>query len=97
MKKHFFTWVKTVSGGVAEDGKANEFDRGIEKGFEELRDFCETGKWVPTSVSQGFTSATNGSEVLCVCTITAQLVTQEYMDSQQQRAVLLQQQNGFRR
>ena len=94
-QENFRTWTRTVTGLVAEDGTAYEFDGRVNEAFEHLRNECEVGKWIPTGVNNNFSTQTNGTDVICVMVITAQLVSQAYAESQQ-RAQMIQQ-NGFRR
>lgn len=94
-KENFKSWVRTVTGLVTDDGTAHVFDHRAEKVYEELRTMCESEKWIPTGVTQSFSTQTNGTDILCVMVITAQLVSQEYAETQQRSEMIKQ--NGFRR
>lgn len=94
-KENFKTWTRTITGPITEDGTAFEFDARVNQAYDELRNTCDSMGWVPANVTQSFSTQTNGTDVLCVMVVSAQLVSREYAESQQ-RAMMIQQ-NGFRR
>jgi len=98
MNDNFSTWVKTTAGCISEQGLAVDFDAAVEMVYELLRQYCEEEQWVPTNVTQCFSTASHGTDVLCVMTITAQLVKQEFLARQQfQQNLNPHTPNGLRR
>lgn len=99
----FHTWVKTVSGVILSDGQAQNFDAHVSLAYEELRGFCENGEWIPTNVAQSQSTnivpAKDGdTDLVIVCTVTAQLVKKSFVEAQQRAQMLNPNQpNGFRR
>lgn len=82
MRENFETWVRTVTGPI-EVGEARVFDERISNCYEDLRAHCENGKWIPNAVTQSFSTLIHSpGNYMCVMVITAQLVSQEYIESQ---------------